>query len=71
MSWSTSVFSSNVTEVGFDSQTGELLVTFRNGRQYAYAGVPEETAYELSKTASVGGMLNDEIKPTYQFRRVK
>lgn len=70
MAWSQSVFSSNVSEVGY-SDDGELLVTFSNGRQYAYEGVPEETALELSKTASVGGMLNSEIKGRYNYRRIR
>lgn len=69
MAWSQSVFSSNVAEVGY-SDDGELLVTFTNGRQYAYEGVPEETALEMSKTASVGQYLNSEIKGKYNYRRL-
>lgn len=70
MTWSQSVFSSNVAEVGWDDN-GDLIVTFSNGRVYAYEGVPEEKAIELSKTASVGQMLNSEIKGRYNFRRVR
>lgn len=70
MSWSSSVFSSNVSEVGYDDD-GNLLVTFNNGRQYAYEGVPEEKAIEMSKTASVGQFLNTEIKGHYNYRRIR
>lgn len=59
-----------VQEVGYDEQTKELLVTWTNGKRSAYAGVPEEQAVELSKTASVGTMLNMEIKPYFRHRYV-
>ena len=68
MSWSQPVFSSMVSEVGFDSDTGELLVTFlRSGKTAAYQGVPEDVASKLANAPSVGQMLNDEIKPYYSF----
>lgn len=72
MSWSVPVYSSNVAEVGYDSSAGDLLITWaKSGKVSAYAGVPEELAVELSKTASVGMMLNSEIKPNYPHRYVR
>ena len=66
MSWSQSVFSSNVSEVGYDSDTGELLVTWaKSGKQSAYQGVPEDVAVKLANAPSVGHMLDEEIKPYY------
>ena len=66
MSWSQSVFSSMVSEVGYDSYTNELIVTWlKSGKQSAYQGVPEETALRLANAPSVGQMINDEIKPYY------
>lgn len=70
MSWEKSVFSSNVQSVGYDSETGDLLVTWNNGRRSAYSGVPEGVAIQLSKAPSVGTMLNTEIKPAYPHRYV-
>jgi len=69
MSWSQSVFSDMVTEVGWED--GELIVTFKKGRVYAYEGVPEDKAIELAKAPSVGQMLNSEIKGQYNFRRIR
>lgn len=70
--WSKSVFSSMISEVGYDTETGEMLVTFaKNGKTVAYKGVDEGTAERLSKAASVGQMFLSEIRPFYtDFRYV-
>ena len=68
MSWSKSVFSKMINEVGYDSDAGELIVTFKNGRKAAYSGVSEDTADELSRAASVGQMFISEIRDQYPFR---
>lgn len=65
MSWSQAVYSSTVSEVGYDSDTGELLVTWRSGKVSAYQGVPEAKALEGANAASVGQWVNAEIKPFY------
>jgi hypothetical protein len=69
MAWSKSVFSSMVNEVAY-TDDGELVVTFNNGAQYAYAGVDEETALELSNAPSVGQMFLSEIKGRFSHRRI-
>jgi hypothetical protein len=68
MSWSKSVFSSVATDIGFDDETGELLVTWKNGRVSAYQGVPEDVAVQCSNAPSVGQFLNSEIKNVYGHR---
>ena len=68
MSWQNSVFSSNVSEIGYDDETGEMLVVWNSGRTSAYAGVPEDVALQASKAPSVGQFLNTEIKPFYAHR---
>jgi hypothetical protein len=66
MSWSQSVYSSVVSEVGYDSDSGELLVTWsKSGKVSAYQGVPEDVAQRLANAPSVGQMINDEIKPYF------
>lgn len=67
-SWSVPVYSSMVSEVGYDPASGELIITWSNGKRSAYSGVPEGKALELSKAASVGQMINSEIKPVYPHR---
>jgi len=71
MSWNRSVYSSNVSEVGYDPEQQELLVTWKNGRISAYQGVPEATALALANAPSVGGMLNMEIKNVFPHRYVR
>lgn len=66
--WEVPVYSSMVSHVGYDSDTKELLITWSNGKRSAYAGVSEEKAVQLSKAASVGQMINTEIKPIYPHR---
>lgn len=62
--WSKSVFSEMVSEVGWDGDTEELLVTFiKNGKTAAYKGFDEGTAERLSRAASVGGTVLSEIRP--------
>lgn len=64
MGWSRQVLSSMISDVGWDDETEELLVTFiKKGRTAAYKGFDEGTADQLSKAASVGEMFLSEIKP--------
>ena len=68
MSWQQAVYSSMISDVGWDDANEELLVTFRNGRTAAYKGPDEAKAQELANAASVGTMFNAEIKNFYSFR---
>lgn len=70
MAWHKNVFSSNVQTVGYDEETQEMVITFSNGRQYAYEGVPEHVAHNLSNSVSVGTALNAEIKGRYPYRKL-
>lgn len=70
MSWSQNVFSTMVSEIGYDSDANELLVTWRNGKRSAYSGVPEEKATEIANAPSVGQAINQEIKNQYPHRYV-
>ena len=69
MTWTKNVFSSMVSEVGWDEETNDLLITWATGKKGAYSDVPEEVAVRLSNAASVGRMINEEIKPNYKYRK--
>ena len=69
MSWTKNVFSSMVSEVGWDEEAG-LVIMWANGKKGAYAGVPEELADRLSNAASVGTMIDEEIKPNFKYRKL-
>ena len=63
-SWTKPVFSSLLSEVGWDEDNQELTATFvKNGKTAAYKGFDEGTAEQLSKAPSVGSMFLSEIKP--------
>lgn len=71
MSWMRSVYSSNASEIGYDTDTGELLVVWtKSGKTSAYAGVPEDVAEACASAPSVGQFLNSEVKPFYSHRYV-
>lgn len=70
MSWTQQVYSSNVEEIGFDDNTGEMTVRWKSGKVSAYAGVPEELAQQVANAPSVGAMLNSDIKNHYSHRYV-
>lgn len=66
MSWMKPVFSSMISEVGWDDDTQEMLVKFsKNGKTAAYKGADEGLALELSKASSVGSMFLEQVKPFY------
>lgn len=69
MPWTKSVFSSRVSEVGYDENTKELTVKWAKGNKTSiYEGVPEEVAIDLSNSVSVGSMIGAEIIPNYKHR---
>lgn len=68
MSWTKSVYSSNVDQVGYDSDKQELIVHWKNGRVSAYERVDEQTAHQLANAPSVGQMIHSEIKPNYRHK---
>lgn len=70
MSWTQNVFSTMVSEIGYDTDSNELLVTWKNGKRSAYAGVPEEKAVEIANAPSVGQAINQEIKNQYSHRYI-
>lgn len=71
MSWMKPVYSDMAAEVGYDEDTGELLVRWaKSGKVSGYAGVPEDVAREAAdgRIASIGQWLNSEIKNQYPHR---
>jgi len=56
------VESSNLSAIGYDSDTSTLYVNFLNGSQYAYKEVPEEVFEEFKESDSKGQFLHRRIK---------
>ncbi len=71
MSWMKAVYSDMAAEVGYDDETGEMLVKWaKSGKVSGYSGVSEDVAREAAdgRIASIGQWLNSEIKPNYSHR---
>ena len=68
MPWSQHVYSTMVSEVAYDEERREMIITWAKGKRSIYAGVPEELARQVANAPSVGQMINTEIKPYYQHR---
>lgn len=65
------VFSTDVASVGYDDESGELLVKWvRGNRISSYANVPLSLFDQLSKTWSVGRMLASDVKGKFPHRYV-
>ena len=66
-----SVESSNLSAVGYDPDTQELQVQFKNGGIYSYEGVPHQTHADLVSAESIGSAFHKLIKSgPYPFKKV-
>jgi len=66
------VSSSDVSAIGYDSDTATLRVTFiKAGSTYDYYGVPEEVYQGLMSAPSIGQYLNVYVKKGgYSYAKV-
>jgi hypothetical protein len=51
-------------------KSGELLITFVNGRSYAYASVPRRLYDQFIVAPSHGAFFNAYIRDQYHYRPV-
>ena len=65
------VKSSNIDQVGYESDTKVLRIAFKNGRIYDYFEVPQEIIDGLRATESAGKFAADNIYPRFKQQRVK
>jgi TIR domain/KTSC domain len=67
----TSVSSSNIAAIGYDSATEVLRVIFLNGNVYEYYGVPQHLYEGLMSANSHGSYLNSQIKArNYSYEQI-
>ena len=64
------VFSSHVSQIGHDADTGDLIVKWDTGKTSAYAGVPPDLAQSVMKSWSVGKALTESVKGRFEHRYV-
>lgn len=64
-----SVFSDRVSQIGYDADTSELVVIWKNnGRRSIYSGVPSDIADEVMRAPSIGSALNADIIGQFNHR---
>jgi len=64
------VESSSVSSVGYDVDTADLEIEYRNGRVYRYFHVPQGAYRMLLQAPSKGEFINQVIKPRFRAVRV-
>lgn len=62
--------SSAVREIAYNADKEELYVSFIEGREYVYYGVPKEKYEGFRNAPSWGTFVNKEIKRRYFYREV-
>lgn len=63
----TPVQSSNVSAVGYDSDSQIVYVEFLDGKIYCYKGVPQGEFEALLSAPSVGSYLHRNFKNVYPY----
>lgn len=66
----TSVISSNIRAIGYDSDNQTLEVEFNYGAVYQYSGVPQEEHEGMMNAESKGKYLNAQIKGRYPYMKL-
>lgn len=66
----TPVTSSNITSIGYDSETSTLEVEFHQGGVYQYFDVPSFHYDGIMHSGSHNGYLEDFIKGKFKYKKV-
>lgn len=62
--------SSHIDRVDHESETGVLTVTFKDGRQYEYSGVPITVFQAFQHARSAGEFFQRQVKGRYPAEEV-
>ena len=63
--------SSVVAAIRYDADSSRLRVIYISGNIYDYKKVPEEVYNKMKAASSKGEFLNKEIKPNYEFEKIR
>lgn len=64
------VESNLIRSIGYDAETGNLEVEFKNGGIYLYYKVSVEDYTALMRSTSIGSFFSKSIKNKYEFKRL-
>jgi hypothetical protein len=62
--------SSAVREIAYNADKQELYITYTEGREYVYYGVPQELYERFRSAQSWGQFVNKEIKRHFFYRQL-
>jgi len=63
--------SSNIRSIGYDPRSYTLEVEFSSSEIYQYFNVPEHLFQGLMSASSKGQFLNDYIKYSYRYQKIR
>ena len=63
--------SSVVAAIKYDAHSSTLRVIYVSGSVYDYKNVPETVYTAMKISSSKGEFLNKEIKPKYEFEKIR
>ena len=66
----TKVKSSHIEAIGYDPNSRELHIEFKNGEVYSYKGVPAHYHRALSDAKSAGSTFHKVIKPFFSGEKI-
>jgi KTSC domain len=67
----TTVQSTNILSVGFDTENNTLEVEFKDHNIYQYFSVPEDLYDQLMNAHSKGRFLNERIVNRYRYQKIQ
>ena len=62
--------SSNLVKTEFDTETGSLIVEFKNGHKYEYVDVPHKLYVEFRSSESQGKFFSSKISKAFKYKKI-
>lgn len=59
-----------IIEIDYRPEHGKLFVTFHDGQEYVYVGVPERVSQAFARSAAKGRFFLRVIRDRYPYNRV-
>ena len=64
------VNSTAIAEIDYNPEHGKLFVTFNDGDEYVYVGVPERLSSAFIRSSSKGRFFQRMIRDRYPYNRI-
>ena len=65
------VSSSNLSSIGYDSESHTLEIEFHSGGVYQYFDVPQQIWDELMRASSHGSYFHRHVKDRYRWAKIR